>query len=127
MEPWWEIVSNPFLGETGTRPNDGFRPTTPQKRAGIRIDPAPSLPSASGAMPAATAAAAPPLEPPETRSTFQGLLVVPNSGLSQTPLLPNSGVVVFPTRMAPAPRSRSTRTASSVGTCSANARDPNVV
>ena len=37
---------------------------------------------ASGAMPAATAATAPPLEPPGVSAGFQGLPVTPNSGLS---------------------------------------------
>ena len=53
----------------------------PQSAAGIRIDPPPSLPSAIGAMPAATAAADPALEPPEVRSSAQGLRVVGNTGL----------------------------------------------
>jgi len=36
----------------------------PQWEAGIRIEPPPSVPWASGRMPAATAAAEPPLDPP---------------------------------------------------------------
>ena len=51
----------------GTRPRLGFRPTRPQHEAGIRIDPPPSLAWATGNIPAATAAAAPPLEPPGVR------------------------------------------------------------
>ena len=38
----------------------------------MRIEPPPSLASASGTMPAATAAAAPPLEPPVLRAGSQG-------------------------------------------------------
>ena len=51
-------------GQVEIRPRCGLRPTRPVQAAGIRIDPAPSDPSAAGMSPAATAAAAPPLEPP---------------------------------------------------------------
>ncbi len=47
---------------------------------------------------------------------FQGLRVIPKSGLSVTALWPNSGVVVLPMMMAPTPFRRSTLTASSSGT-----------
>jgi hypothetical protein len=56
----------------------------PQSAAGIRIDPPPSLPSAIGAMPAATAAADPALEPPEVWSSAQGLRVVSHRCLDDT-------------------------------------------
>ena len=46
------------------RPRDGLIPNSPHTLDGIRIDPPPSLPCAAGARPAATAAAAPPLDPP---------------------------------------------------------------
>ena len=45
----------------------------PQRAAGMRIEPAPSEPCATGPSPAATAAPAPPDEAPEVRSRFQGL------------------------------------------------------
>ena len=51
-----------------TAPYVGFTPTTPHSDAGWRIEPPVSEPSASGANPAATAAALPPDEPPGTRS-----------------------------------------------------------
>ena len=82
----------------------------------MRMEPPPSVPTASGPRPAATAAPAPPLEPPGVRAGFHGLRVMPKSGLSVTALWPNSGVVVLPTMMAPAPLSRSTQTESSSGT-----------
>ena len=69
----------------------------PQHAAGIRIEPPPSVPRASGACPLATAAAAPPEEPPGVRARFHGFRVTPNSGLSVKGLWPNSGVVVLPT------------------------------
>ena len=59
------------------RPRAGFSPTSPQQAAGIRIEPPPSLPWATGTRPAATAAAAPPEEPPGVRSRSQGLRVGP--------------------------------------------------
>src|SRR5215831_6971428 len=42
---------------TGTVPRPGLKPTTPQFADGMRIDPPPSEPRASGTRPAATAAA----------------------------------------------------------------------
>jgi hypothetical protein len=47
-----------------TRPCVGLKPTMPQQAAGIRIDPAESVPSAASQRPAARAAAEPPLDPP---------------------------------------------------------------
>src|SRR5262249_55817852 len=68
----------------GMRPNDGLRPTMPQQLAGMRTEPAMSVPRARYARPAATAAAEPPLEPPAVRSRSHGVGVVPNSLLSVT-------------------------------------------
>jgi hypothetical protein len=93
----------------------------------MRIDPPPSVPRARGPRPVAAATAAPPLEPPGVSAEFHGLRVMPKSGLSVTPLCPNSGVVVLPRMIAPAPLSRSTATASSSGMCSAKRREPPVV
>ena len=55
-----------------------------------------------------------PDEPPGVRSGSQGLRVMPHSGLSVKLEYANSGVVVFPTMIAPAPSSLSTRSALSV-------------
>ena len=65
-----------------TRFSVGFRPNRPQKCAGMRIEPDRSVPISNGVIPEASAAAAPPLEPPGVRSRFQGLLVRPKIGLS---------------------------------------------
>src|SRR5690606_27861452 len=73
-------------GARGTRPKVGLMPTAPQKDAGTRIEPTPSVPTASGPQPAATAAAAPPLDPPLVRAGFQGLRVTPETGLSAVSL-----------------------------------------
>ena len=69
--------ASPTSGPPGISPRDGFRPTSPQHEAGIRIDPAPSLACAIGTIRAATAAPAPPLDPPALCSGFQGLRVGP--------------------------------------------------
>src|SRR2546426_12774663 len=55
-----------------------------------------------GPSPAAVAAPAPALDPPVVVPVFQGLRVMPVSGLSPSPFQPNSGVVVFPTMTPPA-------------------------
>ncbi len=60
-----------------TRPYVGLTPTTPQSAAGCRTEPPVSEPRATRTMPAATAAADPPDEPPGTRSGATGLRVGP--------------------------------------------------
>src|SRR4051812_22890295 len=100
-------------GHAGARPNDGLMPKSPLNEHGMRIEPPPSVPTARGPMPEATAAAAPPEEPPGVFAGFQGLRVMPVSGLSVTPFQPNSGVVVLPSRTAPCSRRRATAGASS--------------
>ena len=57
-------MTSPNSGARDTRPRDGLSPTSPQHAAGMRIEPPPSLACAAATMPAATAAAEPPLEPP---------------------------------------------------------------
>ena len=71
--------SSPKSGPVGVIPRLGFMPNRPQHDAGMRIDPPPSPPLASGTKPAATAAAEPPLEPPGECASDQGLRVGPNS------------------------------------------------
>ena len=106
------------------RPRVGFSPTRPQHEAGIRIEPPPSLPWASGSIPDATAAAAPPLEPPGVRFVSQGLRTGPKRRDSDTGRIPNSGMLVLPTITKPASRSRRTRKASWPGTKSPNTSEP---
>src|SRR5438477_2328775 len=88
----------------------------PQKLDGIRIEPAPSEPWCIGPRPAATAAAAPALEPPVVVPVFHGLRVIPVSGLSPSAFQPNSGLVVLPTKMPPAFRSLGVNVASALVT-----------
>src|SRR4029079_14808298 len=87
-------------------------PGMPQNVDGMRIEPAPSVPTASGPMPDATAAAAPPDDPPGVSLGFQGLRVMPVSVLSVVPLMPNSGLFVLPISTAPASRRRAVAGAS---------------
>ncbi len=95
-----------------TAPYVGLTPTTPHSAAGWRIDPPVSEPSASGAKPAATAAALPPEEPPGTRDRQCGLRVGPNAEFSVEDPMANSSRLVLPTMIAPAWRSRVTTVAS---------------
>src|SRR5205823_11906963 len=62
--PSWQEWSRLKMAISGTRPYGGLNPTTPQNDAGILIEPPMSEPVASVAVPAASAAADPPLEPP---------------------------------------------------------------
>ena len=75
--------------------------------AGMRIEPPPSLACAAGTMPAATAAAEPPLEPPALWSRFHGLRVGPNASGSVVGSRPSSGVLVRPRMTSPAARNLS--------------------
>jgi hypothetical protein len=101
---------SPQWGLSGTRARVGLKPNTPQQEQDL-IDPPPSLACAIGTMPAATAAADPPLDPPGVRVRSQGLRVGPNSSGSVVGNNPNSGVLVLATTIRPA---RLTRETSSV-------------
>src|SRR3972149_10382132 len=104
------------VGQTGTRPGEVRKPTTPQKAAGIRSEPPRSGPWARGPRPVARATAPPPVEPPHVSAGFQGLRVGPNTALNVLAPAPNSGVLGLPSTIAPAARGRSTISPSSSGT-----------
>src|SRR5581483_4042197 len=91
------------------------------------MDPPVSDPMASGAMPAATAAALPPLEPPGTRVGSCGLRVGPNAEFSVDDPIANSSRLVLPTITAPAPTRRSTTVASYGGSQPSRIFDEQVV
>src|SRR5690606_7086078 len=76
---------------------------------------------------AATAAAAPPLDPPAVMVGSHGLRVGGPSAVSQYSELPNSLVAVLPRLIAPAARRAATTSASRVGTEPANTVEPCVV
>jgi hypothetical protein len=85
-----------------------LEPDSPQNAAGIRIEPAPSDAEATPTMPAATAAALPPLDPPGLRCGFHGLRVAPHVFDSVKPQIASSGKFDLPTITAPAARIRAT-------------------
>ncbi len=115
--PPTEVSSQPFTaGHVGTLPRLGRSPTTLLNEAGLRSEPPMSLPSASGTMPLARAAAAPPLEPPADLVTSYGLRVVPKTRLNVCDPAAHSGTFVFPMTTAPAPRMRSATRSSRFGT-----------
>ena len=100
-------------GAVGTSPRVVFSPNRAQDAAGARIDPAPSDAVDAGTSAAATAAAAPPLEPPGVRCRSHGLRVMPPARVSVKHWAASSGVRVMPTTIAPAARSRAMKAASS--------------
>src|SRR3954447_25398709 len=77
---------------------------TPLQCAGQRNEPPMSLPCAIVPIPAATAAPAPPDDPPQVMSGSHGVSVSPCSGLSVKARNENSGVLVSPMITAPALR-----------------------
>src|SRR5437762_13628539 len=90
----------------------------------MRLDPPPSVPMPIGPSPAATAAAAPPDDPPQVRARSHGFAVRPYSGASVKHLWLNSGVVVLTTRTALAAFRRATDGASERGTISESDKEP---
>mmetsp|Transcript_49907 Transcript_49907/g.117576 ORF Transcript_49907/g.117576 Transcript_49907/m.117576 type:complete len:272 (-) Transcript_49907:501-1316(-) len=86
----------------GTRANPGASPTVPDHAAGMRIDPPPSHPMATGTMPAATATAEPEDDPPLNRSNAKGFLGPWYQGLYPVGWTPCSCMTVVPTMIAPA-------------------------
>ena len=123
--PLTEVVSHRLsVGQDGTRPSEGRRPTTPQNDAGLRREPPMSEPSARGTIPAARAAAAPPDDPPADRVGSAGLRVVPKTRLKVCDPAANSGTLVLPMTTTPARLIRSTTRASLSGTWSANSGEP---
>jgi hypothetical protein len=57
-------------------------PNSPLMPAGMRMEPPPSEPCAKGSSPAATAAAAPPLEPPASSAVSHGQRAGPATSFS---------------------------------------------
>src|SRR2546422_11136113 len=111
--PTWSRVQ--LTGKTPkreTRPNVGFSPTTPQREAGILIDPPESVPRALKQRPAATAAPDPALEAPGCISLFQGFLVGPKNDCLSESVYANSCKLSLPMIIAPASFRRFTTVAS---------------
>ena len=85
-----------------TSPNVGMSPTTPQWEAGPRIEPPVSEPSATGTIPAATAAPEPVEEPPVKCARFHGLRAGGHGRSNDGPAWAISWVSSLPSRTAPA-------------------------
>ncbi len=113
---------SPSAGPWVMRPRLGLRPTSPHSLAGTRIEPPPSLACATGTMPAATAAADPPEDPPVECSGFHGLRLGPKATGSVVMVPPNSGVFVRPRVINPAARNDWYRYESAVARTSASLR-----
>ena len=90
------VVRLPFEapGPRGIRPYVAFKPTSPVKPAGMRIEPPPSPPVAMETKPPATAAALPPDDPPGVRPCCHGLCVAPCNNVRVRFTPPNSLEVV---------------------------------
>src|SRR5437016_4618245 len=91
------------------------------------MEPPVSEPRPSGASPAATAAADPPLDPPGTRVGSWGLRVGPKAEFSVEEPMANSSRFVLPITIAPAARRRVTTVASYGGRQPSRMRDAQVV
>ena len=105
----------------------GFTPTVAVSAAGWRMEPPVSVPIASGAWKAASAAALPPPEPPGTRSVSHGLRVGPYAEFSVELPMANSSMFVLPRIGMPAARSRVVTVASYGGFQPSRIFDPQVV
>ena len=99
----------------------------PHKAAGCLIDPPVSVPVASVAKPAATAAAEPPDEPPGTRAVSQGFLAAPKKLVSLEEPIANSSILHLPRLIIPAVSSLLTTVALYGGINSASIFDAQVV
>ena len=104
-----------------------MKPTTPHSEPGWRIEPPVSEPSETGARPAATATAEPPLDPPGMRSSAHGLRVTPSAEFSVDEPIANSSQLVLPRTIAPAASRRSTAVAVKGGTKRSRIREAAVV
>src|SRR2546423_4955918 len=100
---------------------------TPHSDAGWRTEPPVSEPSATETIPAATAAAEPPDEPPGTRVVSQGFFTGPNAEFSLDEPMANSSQFVFPITIAPESRSRWTAVALYGGRYGPRMREPHDV
>src|SRR5713226_5038901 len=97
---------------------------TPHNDAGCRTEPPVSEPSATGTIPAATAAAEPPEEPPGTRDVSHGFFTRPNAEFSFDEPIANSSQLVLPMITAPAFSNRSIAVALYDGWYGARMREP---
>src|ERR1700677_1500929 len=100
---------SPYLD---TRPYVGISAGTPQYAPGCRMEPPVSVPRATTDIPAAIAAAEPPLEPPGTRSSATGFRTGPYAEFSFELPIENSSQLALPSITASAAYRRSIAVAS---------------
>src|SRR5204862_236800 len=93
---WSSDEANATMPKRETVPYVGRSPTLPQSDDGCLIEPPVSEPSAHGAIPADTAAAEPPPEPPGTREGSHGFSEGPYAEFSVDEPIANSSVLVLP-------------------------------
>src|SRR5690606_25368206 len=93
----------------------------------MRIEPPVSVPNAPSAIPAATAAAHPPLEPPAVSDGRSGFATSPPSELRERTSKANSDIFALARIIAPALRNRCITSASDVALSEASARQPRVM
>src|ERR1700689_2557059 len=86
---------------SGSRPREGFSPTSPLQDAGIRIEPPPSLAWAICTAPAATNAAEPNKKALAVGPVFQGLRTGPSRGCPAEAVKPYSDIWVLPNGVIP--------------------------
>src|SRR5580693_5456792 len=103
------------------------RPNRLLYAAGIRIDPPVSSPIPTSPRLAATPAAVPALEPPDSRSGAYGFLVWSVSDEDENQPAAKSHIAVLARMIAPASFNFATTVASSPGTYPVNRVEPNVV
>src|SRR3954447_16749217 len=99
----------------------------PVTAAGWRIEPPVSVPIASGASNAATAALEPPDDPPGMRLRSQGLCDGPNAEFSVDEPIANSSMFVLPSMTIPASLTRRLIVASYGGTHPSRIFEPAVL
>jgi hypothetical protein len=99
----------------------------PVSAAGIRTEPPVSVPSPAGAAPQAIAAAVPPLLPPANLAGSAGLRTGPYEPFALVAPNASSCMLVLPSTIAPAARSRVIAAASSSGMKLASTSEPAVL
>ena len=114
---WSSVTASGTIPAIGTRPCVGLIALMPDIAAGMRTDPAVSVPVAAGTIRAASAAADPPLDPPAERARSHGLPT-----WSVEPPKANSCVWVWPASTIPAAFRRAHTTESSVATLPSSIR-----
>ena len=84
MPRWSHVAETGWIPPICNVPTVGLKPTVPQYEAGLSMEPMVCVPSATGTIPQATAAAEPLEEPPGVRFASNGLLVGPDRPIANS-------------------------------------------